>query len=73
MILYGVFVDTCYLGSCLGLINLLLYWSAGLSDVPGLTIGSHPLSPIVFLKLKKSTGSSKGDLELLNNIADRVS
>ncbi|CAD5170837.1 unnamed protein product [Musa acuminata subsp. malaccensis] len=51
--------------------NIALLWK-GLSDVPGLTIGSHPLSPIVFLKLKKSTGSSKGDLELLNNIADRM-
>ncbi|KAJ8506503.1 hypothetical protein OPV22_007389 [Ensete ventricosum] len=51
--------------------NIALLWK-GLSDVPGLTIASHPLSPIVFLKLKKSTGSSKGDLELLNNVADRM-
>ncbi|CAL9163158.1 unnamed protein product [Musa hybrid cultivar] len=51
--------------------NIALLWK-GLSDVPGLTIASHPLSPIVFLKLKKSTGSSKSDLELLNNLADRV-
>ncbi|CAD5174513.1 unnamed protein product [Musa acuminata subsp. malaccensis] len=51
--------------------NFALLWK-GLSDVPGLTIASHPLSPIVFLKLKKSTGSSKSDLELLNNLADRV-
>lgn len=47
--------------------------SAGLSDVPGLTIASDPLSPIVILKLKISTGSSKSDLELLNKIAERVS
>ncbi|XP_010934071.1 long chain base biosynthesis protein 1b [Elaeis guineensis] len=44
----------------------------GLADVPGLTITSHPLSPIVFLKLKKSTGSAKTDLQLLDTIADRV-
>ncbi|THU73121.1 hypothetical protein C4D60_Mb04t19460 [Musa balbisiana] len=50
--------------------NIALLWK-GLLDVPGLTIASHPLSPIVFLKLKKSTGSSKCDLELLNNLAER--
>ncbi|KAG1362453.1 long chain base biosynthesis protein 1b [Cocos nucifera] len=44
----------------------------GLADVPGLTITSHPLSPIVFLKLKKSAGSAKTDLQLLETIADRV-
>lgn len=44
----------------------------GLSDVPGLTVTSNPLSPIVFLKLRKSTGSSKSDLQLLDTIADRV-
>ncbi|EHA8589814.1 putative Long chain base biosynthesis protein 1c [Cocos nucifera] len=44
----------------------------GLSDVPGLTIASSPLSPIVFLKLKKSTGSPKNDLQLLDKIVDRV-
>ncbi|XP_038974616.1 long chain base biosynthesis protein 1b-like [Phoenix dactylifera] len=44
----------------------------GLADVPGLIITSHPLSPIVFLKLKKSTGSAKTDLQLLDTIADRV-
>jgi serine palmitoyltransferase len=45
---------------------------AGLSDVPGLVISSHPLSPIVFLKLKISTGSFKGDLQLLEDIVERV-
>ncbi|KAK3025870.1 hypothetical protein RJ639_042299 [Escallonia herrerae] len=46
-------------------------WMAGLSDVRGLEIASDPQSPIVFLKLKRSTGSSS-DLELLEDIADRV-
>ncbi|XP_008810414.1 long chain base biosynthesis protein 1b-like [Phoenix dactylifera] len=44
----------------------------GLSDVPGLTMASSPLSPFVFLKLKKSTGSPKNDLQLLDKIVDRV-
>ncbi|KAG6517010.1 hypothetical protein ZIOFF_020387 [Zingiber officinale] len=51
--------------------NIHLLWE-GLSDVPGLMIVSDPLSPIVFLKLKNSTGSLKNDLELLNKIAERV-
>lgn len=46
---------------------------AGLSDIKGLEIASDPLSPIVFLRLKKSTGSSNSDLKLLEDIADRVS
>lgn len=65
-------------------INLIFSWSltsswyclllsdAGLSDVPGLTVASNPLSPIVFLKLKNSTGSQKRDLQLLNKIVERV-
>nr|CAD1821436.1 unnamed protein product [Ananas comosus var. bracteatus] len=44
----------------------------GLSHVPGLTVASNPLSPIVFLKLKNSTGSQKRDLQLLNKIVERV-
>lgn len=51
----------------------LTFWNSGLSDLPGLTIASDPLSPIVFLKLKKTTGSSENDLELLNKITERVS
>jgi len=43
-----------------------------LSDTPGLEISSHVLSPIVFLKLKKSTGSPTTDLDLLETIAERV-
>lgn len=44
-----------------------------MSGVPGLSIASNPESPIVFLKLEKSTGSSKNDLRLLQEISDRVS
>lgn len=47
--------------------------SAELSDTAGLEISSHVLSPIVFLKLKKSTGSPASDLDLLETIAERVS
>lgn len=43
-----------------------------LSGTPGLEISSHVLSPIVFLKLKKSTGSSNTDIDLLETIAERV-
>ncbi|GAB2217705.1 hypothetical protein Droror1_Dr00000909 [Drosera rotundifolia] len=51
--------------------NIALLW-AGLSDVLGLEITSNPHSPIVFLKLKNSTGFSKGDLQLLGAIAGQV-
>ncbi|KAF6136249.1 hypothetical protein GIB67_001658 [Kingdonia uniflora] len=44
----------------------------GLSDMHGLTIASNPLSPLVFLKLKKSSGFLKKDLQLLQDITDRV-
>ncbi|KAJ0096978.1 hypothetical protein Patl1_28195 [Pistacia atlantica] len=44
----------------------------GLSDIRGLTIASNPESPIVFLRLEKSTGSQKNDLVLLEDIADRA-
>ncbi|PKA62843.1 Long chain base biosynthesis protein 1a [Apostasia shenzhenica] len=44
----------------------------GLSCVPGFEITSNPLSPIVFLKLKKSTGSQDRDLQLLQKIVNRV-
>lgn len=43
-----------------------------LEDVQGLTVSSSPLSPIVFLTLKKSTGSPKADQQLLEDIASRV-
>ncbi|KAL5554281.1 hypothetical protein UlMin_041682 [Ulmus minor] len=51
--------------------NIALLWK-GLSSIPGLSIASNPESPIVFLKLDKSTGSAKTDMELLEDIADRV-
>lgn len=51
----------------------IVLWCAGLSGVTGLLLVSNPESPIVFLKLQKSTGSMKSDLQLLNCIADRVS
>ncbi|KAG8074284.1 hypothetical protein GUJ93_ZPchr0006g41675 [Zizania palustris] len=43
-----------------------------LSDTPGLEISSHVLSPIVFLKLKKSMSSANTDLDLLETIAERI-
>ncbi|KAM0930985.1 hypothetical protein ACQ4PT_000674 [Festuca glaucescens] len=43
-----------------------------LSNTAGLEISSHVLSPIVFLKLKKSTGSLTTDLGLLQTIAEQV-
>ncbi|RHN77283.1 putative serine C-palmitoyltransferase [Medicago truncatula] len=43
-----------------------------LSKILGFTIASHPESPIVYLRLKNSTGSLKDDLHLLENIAERV-
>jgi len=46
--------------------------TAGLSEIPGFTIASHSDSPIVYLRLKKSTGSLNDDLRLLENIAERV-
>ncbi|CAI9114798.1 OLC1v1015601C1 [Oldenlandia corymbosa var. corymbosa] len=51
--------------------NIALLWK-GLSGVQGLQIVSDPESPILFLRLKKSTGSSKDDLQLLEVIADHV-
>lgn len=45
----------------------------GLSGVQGLEIVSDPKSPIVFLKLKNSTGFAKGDLQVLEDLANHVS
>lgn len=47
--------------------------SAGLSDMPGLKLASNQESPIVFLILEKSTGSIQNDLQVFENIAERVS
>lgn len=44
----------------------------GLLGIQGLKLASDILSPIVFLVLKESTGSTKSDLQLLQDIADRV-
>jgi len=46
--------------------------NAELSKISGITIASNPESPIVYLRLEKSTGSVKDDLRLLENIAERV-
>ncbi|CAA6673557.1 unnamed protein product [Spirodela intermedia] len=43
-----------------------------LEDVPGLTVSSNPLSPMVFLTLKRSTGSPKADQQLLEDITNRA-
>lgn len=51
--------------------NIAVLWK-GLSKIPGFTIASHPESPIVYLRLEKSTGSMKDDLHLLENIAEHV-
>ncbi|GAV77102.1 Aminotran_1_2 domain-containing protein [Cephalotus follicularis] len=52
--------------------NITVLWE-GLSDVQGLAISSNPQSPIVFLRLEKSTGSLKSDMHILEDIADRIS
>ncbi|XP_057804026.1 long chain base biosynthesis protein 1 [Salvia miltiorrhiza] len=44
----------------------------GLSNVQGLEIVSDPKSPIVFLKLKKSVGFLKGDLQVLEDLANHL-
>lgn len=51
--------------------NISTLWE-GLSGIKGLEIASDPASPIVYLKLKKSRGSSKSDLQLLEDVTDRV-
>ncbi|KAK7321675.1 hypothetical protein VNO77_32538 [Canavalia gladiata] len=51
--------------------NIALLWK-GLSKIPGFTIASNPESPIVYLRLEKSSGSVKDDLHLLENIAERA-
>ncbi|EOY26294.1 Long-chain base1 isoform 1 [Theobroma cacao] len=51
--------------------NVAILWK-GLSDILGLSVASNPESPIVFLRLEKSTGSVKSDLQLLEEIADHA-
>lgn len=53
--------------------NIFFCVTAGLSDIKGLEIVNDLLSPIIFLTLKKTTGSSMGDLQVLEDIADHVS
>ncbi|KAI3801826.1 hypothetical protein L1987_29943 [Smallanthus sonchifolius] len=45
--------------------------STGLLGIQGLELASDIMSPLVFLRLKKSTGSLKSDLQLLEDLADR--
>ncbi|XP_048232226.1 long chain base biosynthesis protein 1 isoform X2 [Ricinus communis] len=51
--------------------NIAVLWK-GLCNIQGLSIASNPESPIVFLRLENTTGSVKGDLKLLEDIADRA-
>ncbi|KAL5710442.1 serine C-palmitoyltransferase [Ranunculus cassubicifolius] len=51
--------------------NVALLWK-GLSKIPGLAIASDPLSPLVFVKLSRSTGSSNKDLNLFETITDHM-
>ncbi|XP_065852277.1 long chain base biosynthesis protein 1-like isoform X1 [Euphorbia lathyris] len=51
--------------------NIATLWK-GLYNIQGLTISSNPESPIVFLRLQKSTGSANADLKLLEQIAERA-
>ncbi|XP_057740303.1 long chain base biosynthesis protein 1-like [Arachis stenosperma] len=51
--------------------NIYVLWK-GLSKVPGLKITSNKESPIVYLRLEKSTGSQKDDPCLVEKIAQRV-
>ncbi|CAL5345080.1 unnamed protein product [Camellia sinensis] len=48
------------------------YQFRGLSNIHGLKIVSDVKSPIVFLRLKNSTGSLKSDSQLLEHIAEQV-
>lgn len=60
---------------CFGLSLLFtIHWQlhAGLVEIPGFTIASHPESPIVYLRLKKSMGSLNNDIHLLESISERV-
>lgn len=46
--------------------------ATGLLGIQGLELASDIMSPLVFLRLKKSTGSMNSDLHLLEDLADRV-
>ncbi|KAL8130698.1 hypothetical protein V2J09_019853 [Rumex salicifolius] len=51
--------------------NIALLW-AELKGLQGLEIASDPHSPIVFLRMTHSSGSSKDDLKLLEDLAHQV-
>ncbi|XP_054798683.1 long chain base biosynthesis protein 1-like [Prosopis cineraria] len=51
--------------------NIAQLWEE-VSDIPGLTPTNSAESPIIYLKLEKSTGSIENDRRLLENIAQRV-
>ncbi|PIA39033.1 hypothetical protein AQUCO_02700304v1 [Aquilegia coerulea] len=44
----------------------------GLSTIPCLSVVSNPLSPLVYVKLSRSTGSFQGDSRLVETIADHM-
>ncbi|XP_035846551.1 long chain base biosynthesis protein 1b-like [Helianthus annuus] len=46
--------------------------STGLLGIKGLELANDIMSPLVFLRLKNSTGSLKSDLQVLEDLADRV-
>lgn len=43
------------------------------ADIPGMKVGGHALSPLVYLHLAKSKGSFAEDARLLQSIVDKVS
>ncbi|KAI5064892.1 hypothetical protein GOP47_0019587 [Adiantum capillus-veneris] len=43
-----------------------------LADIPGLVINSHPMSPLIFMQLKSSTGSFKEDSRVLQKIFEQL-
>lgn len=51
--------------------NVAQLW-AGLSDLQGFEVASNPHSPIVFLKLANSMGSLDKDMQLLEDIVDKL-
>ncbi|KAH7423465.1 hypothetical protein KP509_12G057100 [Ceratopteris richardii] len=51
--------------------NVNLFREA-LADIPGFVVSSHPLSPLIFMRLKNSSGSFKEDSRVLQKIADKM-
>eukprot|EP00250_Pteridium_aquilinum_P020600 c24875_g1_i1 orf=202-2427(+) len=50
----------------------ITFFRKALSDVPGLVITSHPMSPIIFMHLKKTCGSFKEDSRVLQKISEQM-